>query len=61
MIRPKNRSPKPAPKNSGPSLPAGVKVVKPPNSAARRSLLSGPDIQTSGGLRSAHSKPAKTR
>jgi hypothetical protein len=31
------------------ALPPGVKVVPSPRSAMRRKLLSGPDIQTSGG------------
>jgi hypothetical protein len=39
-------------------LPAGVKVVAPPKSAARRKLLSTPDIETSGGHRTVHPLPA---
>ncbi|HSZ58873.1 MAG TPA: hypothetical protein VK797_24755 [Tepidisphaeraceae bacterium] len=40
------------------ALPAGVKVVRPPRSVARRRLLSGPDIATSGGSRTVHSRSA---
>lgn len=39
------------------ALPAGVKVVPAPKSAARRKLLSGPDIATSGGCRTVHIQP----
>ena len=40
------------------ALPAGVKVVPAPKSAARRKLLSGRDLETSGGRRTMHSHPA---
>jgi len=40
------------------AMPSGVKVVSPPKSAARRELLSGPDIETSGGCRTVHTHPA---
>jgi hypothetical protein len=39
------------------ALPAGVKVVPAPKIAARRKLLSGPDIAASGGCRTAHHNP----
>jgi len=39
------------------ALPAGVKVVPAPKSAARRKLLSGPDIAASGGCRTVHHNP----
>jgi hypothetical protein len=39
------------------ALPAGVKVVPAPKSAARRRLLSGRDIEASGGHRTVHSHP----
>lgn len=61
MIRSNNRGPKPAPKTIPAPLHAGVEVVQPPKSAARRDLLCGPDIQTSGGGRSAHSRSTRTR
>jgi hypothetical protein len=38
-------------------LPKGVKVVPAPKNALQRELLSGPDIETSGGARTVHSKP----
>jgi hypothetical protein len=44
-------------KDGSATLPAGVKVVRAPKSAARRKLLSGRDIETSGGCRTVHSHP----
>ena len=45
---------KTATKGGTAALPAGVKVVPAPKNAARRKLLSGPDIETSGGRRAVH-------
>jgi hypothetical protein len=39
------------------TLPASMKVVPAPKSAARRKLLSGPDIETSGGCHTVHYHP----
>ena len=57
MIGPKNHKRKTVAKSQAATLPAGVKVVPAPKSAARRKLLSGPDIETSGGRRTVHSHP----
>lgn len=57
MIGSKNHKRKTAAKSRAAALPAGVKVVPAPKNAARRKLLSGPDIQTSGGRRAVHSHP----
>jgi hypothetical protein len=54
MVGSKNRKRKTAAKNAIASLPAGVKVVPAPKSAARRKLLSGADITTSAGCRTVH-------
>jgi|GEM_PF-4574922 len=54
MAGAKNDSRKTATKGGTPTLPAGMKVVPAPKSAARRKLLSGPDIETSGGCRTVH-------
>lgn len=61
MIRAKNRRRKSPAKNGIAALPAGVKVVAPPKSAVRRRLLSGPDIETSGGCRTVHVASAVRR
>jgi len=59
MIRSRNgKTKRPAPKRSA-TLPKGVKVVAPPRNALERELLSGPDIETSGGARTVHSKTVK--
>jgi hypothetical protein len=57
MNSPKNGKRKIVAKGGTPALPAGVKVVPAPKSAARRELLSGPDIETSGGCRTVHTHP----
>jgi hypothetical protein len=57
MNSPKNDKRKTVAKGGTPALPAGVKVVPAPKSAARRKLLSGPDIETSGGCRTIHTHP----
>ena len=57
MITSKNGKRKPAQVNSATGLPKGVKLASPPRSAARRELLSGPDITTSGGCRTVHGQP----
>jgi hypothetical protein len=48
---------KTTPKRRAAQLPAGVKVVPAPRSAARRALLSGADVAASGGGRTVHSHP----
>ena len=58
MIRTtKNRKTKHPEAKPGESLPKGVKVVPAPKNALQRELLSGPDIETSGGARTVHTKP----
>lgn len=57
MIGSKNRKRKTVAKSRAATLPTGVKIVPAPKSAARRKLLSGPDIETSGGRRTVHSHP----
>jgi hypothetical protein len=54
MIGPKNQKRKSTAKSETTALPTGVKVVLAPKNAARRKLLSGPDISTSGGYRTVH-------
>ena len=54
MTGQKNDKRKTMPKGGSTALPAGVKVVPAPKSAARRKLLSGPDIAASGGCRTVH-------
>ena len=54
MISPKNQKRKTTAKSETTGLPTGVKVVPAPKNAARRKLLSGPDISTSGGYRTVH-------
>jgi hypothetical protein len=54
MPRPKNQKRQVSPKRESAALPAGVKLAPAPKSAARRKLLSGADIETSGGLRTIH-------
>ena len=57
MIGSKNQKRKTAAKSETAALPAGVKAVPAPKSVARRKLLSGPDITTSGGCRTVHRHP----
>ena len=57
MIGSKNQKRKTVAKNGTAALPAGVKAVPAPKSAARRKLLSGPDIPMSGGARTVHHHP----
>ena len=57
MITSKNGKRRPAPVDRTTGLPKGVKLAAPPRSAARRQLLSGPDITTSGGCRTVHGQP----
>jgi hypothetical protein len=57
MIESKTHKRKTPPKHGTASLPAGVKVVPAPKRAARRKLLSGPDIATSGGCHTVHAHP----
>jgi hypothetical protein len=57
MPRSKNDKVKTVAKRGTPLLPTGVKVVPAPKSAARRRLLSGPDIEVSGGCRTANTQP----
>jgi len=57
MTSSKGDKPKSATKGGTAALPAGVKIVPPPKNAARRKLLSSPDIETSGGRRTVHTHP----
>ena len=51
MIRPVKKR---KTKRNATALPAGVKVIPAPKSASLRTLLTGPDIITSGGARTTH-------
>jgi hypothetical protein len=57
MIGSKNHKRKAVAKSGSAALPSGVKVVPAPKSAARRKLLSGPDIENSGGTHTVHYHP----
>jgi len=54
----KNHKRQSSAKSETAALPAGVKVVPAPKGSARRKLLSGTDIATSGGCRMVHAHPA---
>ncbi len=57
MTGSKNQKRKTAAKGRPTELPAGVKLVPAPKSAARRKPLSGRDIETSGGACAVHYHP----
>jgi hypothetical protein len=57
MTRLKNDRRKTAAKHGTAASPSGVNVVPAPENAARRKLLSGPEIETSGGSRTVHHDP----
>ena len=46
-------------KGAAGKLPTGLKAVAPPKSVARRRLLAGADIETSGGCRTVHGKSGR--
>jgi hypothetical protein len=57
MTGSKNNRRKTVAKRGTTALPPGVKVVPAPKSAARRKLISGPDIETGGGSHTVHYHP----